>query len=160
MKTRIIGLALAFVAFLSPFVTLAAQIYLDPATGKFPPGVTFGVDVRLDNQGQCINAAEVDLAYPVNQIEAVGASDGDSILTLWVKQPTVYSNYGLISFVGGLPGGSCGRVSGDPSLSNKLATIYFRFPTTTALLASTTVLQNAQLAFLSSTRAVLNDGLG
>jgi hypothetical protein len=160
MKTRLIGFCLIFSALVSPFLAQAAQIYLDPATGKYPPGVTFGVDVRLDNQGQCINAAEVDLAYPANQLTAVGASDGDSILTLWVKQPTIYANYGLISFVGGLPGGYCGRVSGDPSLSNKLATIYFRFPTSSALIASTTILQNAQLAFLSSTKAVLNDGLG
>jgi hypothetical protein len=138
----------------------AAQIYLDPATGKYPPGVTFAVDVRLDNQNQCINAAEVDLSYPSNLLQAVGANDGDSILSLWVKPPTIYSDYGLISFVGGLPGGYCGRVTGDPSLSNKLATIYFRFPTSTASAPSSTLLQSANLSFVSSTRAVVNDGLG
>jgi len=160
MNRRFIGLVVVLAAFASPFLAQAAQIYLDPATGKYPPGVTFGVDVRLDNQGQCINAAQVDLAYPTNLLQAVGASDGDSILTLWVKPPTIYAEYGVVSFVGGLPGGYCGRVTGDPSLSNKLATIYFRFPTSSAAVAAATILQNAKLTFVSSTRAVLNDGLG
>ena len=155
-----ITFALTFLALTAvPFFAQAAQIYLDPATGKYPPGVTFGVDVRLDTQNQCINAAEVDLAYPANLLQAVAASDGDSIFSLWVKPPTIYANYGVVSFVGGLPGGYCGRVAGDPSLSNKLATIYFRFPTSTT--ASTgTPPQTAQLSFLTGTNAVVNDGQG
>jgi len=145
--------------FVGPILAHGAQIYLDPATGKYPPGVTFGVDVRIDNQGECINAAEVNLSYPKDQLEAVAASDGDSIFSLWVKSPTIYSDYGLVSFVGGLPGGYCGRVAGDSALSNKLATIYFRFPTSTAL-ASSSIPQPAQLTFLSGTKALVNDGAG
>ena len=144
----------------SPFFAKAASIYLDPATGQYPPGVTFAVDVRLDNQSQCINAAQVDLAYPANLLQAVGANDGNSILTLWVKEPTIYSNYGLVSFIGGLPGGYCGRVPGDASLSNKLATIYFRFPTSSAPVSTSTLLQSVHLSFESTTQAVLNDGQG
>ena len=111
MSKRLIGFGIAFAVFMSPLFAHAAQIYLDPATGKYPPGVTFAVNVRLDNQNQCINAAEVDLSYP-DLLQAVGASDGNSILSLWVKEPTIYANYGLISFVGGLPGvlrTRCGR---------------------------------------------------
>ena len=102
----------------------------------------------------------MDLSYPPSMLQAVGASDGDSIFSLWVKPPTIYSDYGLVSFVGGLPGGYCGRVSGDPSLSNKLATIYFRFPTSSSPVASTTILQSVHLSFISSTQAVVDDGLG
>jgi hypothetical protein len=160
MKKYLVGFSVGIAIFAGPFLAHAAQIYLDPATGKYPPGVPFAVNVRLNNQGQCINAAEVDLAYPTNLLKAVGVSDGDSILTLWVKSPTIYSNYGIVSFIGGLPGGYCGEVVGDPSLSNKLATIYFSFPTSTTAITSSTILQSAQLSFLSSTQAVLNDGLG
>ncbi len=142
-----------------PSLAQGAVIYLDPAAGNYPPGVTFAVDVRLDNQNQCVNAAEVDIAYPKDLIQAVDVSDGDSIFSLWVKDPTIYANYGLISFLGGLPGGYCGRVAGDPTLSNKLATIYFRFPTSTAI-TSSSVPQTADISFVSTTRAVLNDGLG
>lgn len=156
---RWISILAASVALFGPFVASAAQIYLDPATGKYPPGVTFAVDVRLDNQNQCVNAAEVDLSYPKDQLQAVAASDGDSILSLWVKPPTIYSDYGLVSFAGGLPGGYCGRVAGDTTLSNKLATIYFRFPTSTAAVSGT-IPQAAQLSFLSGTAAILNDGEG
>jgi hypothetical protein len=160
MKKYLAGFSFILSIFAVPLLAHAAQIYLDPATGKYPPGVTFAVNVRLDNQGQCINAAQVDLAYPANILQAVGVSDGDSILTLWVKQPTIYSSYGVISFVGGLPGGYCGRVAGDPSLSNQLATIYFKFPTSSTPLATSTLFQAAHLSFLSSTQAILNDGLG
>jgi len=159
MNPRIIS-AFMFAAALAALPALAhgAQIYLDPSTGKYPAGVTFGVDVRLDNQGQCINAAEVDLAYPKSILTAVGVSEGDSIFSLWVKDPTIYGDYGLISFVGGLPGGYCGRVAGDANLSNKLATVYFRFPTSTV--TSSSIPQTAVLSFESSTKAVVNDDLG
>jgi len=160
MKRHLIGFIVLFSAFAIPIFAHAAQIYLDPATGKYPPGVTFAVNIRLNSQGQCINATEVDLSYPANLLKAVGVSDGNSIITLWVNEPTIYSSFGLISFIGGLPGGYCGRVSGDPSLSNQLATIYFTFPTSTAGVPSSTLFQAAHLSFLSSTQAVLNDGLG
>ncbi|MGC9599419.1 MAG: cohesin domain-containing protein [Minisyncoccia bacterium] len=159
MKIKILAVLFPAVVMMGTGFAHAAQIYLDPATGKFPPGVTFGVDVRLDNGSQCVNAAEVDLAYPKNILDAVDVGDGNSIFSLWVKQPTIYEDYGLVSFVGGLPGGYCGRVAGDPSLSNKLATIYFRFPTSTAITSSSIPL-TASLAFESTTEAVLNDGLG
>ncbi|HVM76712.1 MAG TPA: hypothetical protein VMU07_00990 [Candidatus Paceibacterota bacterium] len=158
MKKLLAAAAVIIPAFF-PFATHAAQIYLDPATGKYPPGVTFGVDVRIDNQGQCVNAAEVDIAFPPNILHAVSASDGNSIFSLWVKEPTIYQSYGIVSFVGGLPGGYCGRVSGDPALSNKLATIYFQFPTSTAA-GSSTFAPSAALSFESSTIAILNDGAG
>ena len=143
-----------------PFFAHAAQIYLDPPKGSYAPGVTFPVAVRIDTTAsQCINAAEVDISYPKDLMTAVAANDGNSIFSLWVKAPTIYPQYGLISFVGGLPGGYCGRVSGDPSLSNLLATIYFEFSTSTAA-NSSTIPQTAYITFLSSTKAMLNDGQG
>lgn len=143
-----------------PFFAQAAQIYLDPASGKYAPGVTFAVNVRIDtNSSQCINAAEVDISYPKDLLQAVKASDGDSIFSVWVKEPTTYPDYGLISLVGGLPGGYCGRVAGDPSLSNTLATLYFRFPTSTVSGANAQP-QTAPITFLSSTKVILNDGNG
>ncbi|HUZ92974.1 MAG TPA: hypothetical protein VNG29_03175 [Candidatus Paceibacterota bacterium] len=156
-KHAVIAFAAVLALVAGPFCAQAAEIYLDPATGKYPPGVTFAVAIRLDNQNQCVNAAEVDLSYPKNKLQAVAVSDGDSILSIWVQPPAIYDNYGLVSFVGGLPGGYCGRVAGDPTLSNKLATVYFRFPTSTS---AATVAQIANLTFLSSTRAILNDGEG
>jgi hypothetical protein len=159
MKRSLVALLASASAFAMPFAAFAAQIYLDPAAGKYPPGVTFAVDVRLDNENQCVNAAEVNISYPKDVIQAVAASNGDSIFSLWIKTPTIYSDYGLVSLVGGLPGGYCGRVAGDASLSNKLATIYFRFPTSTSQ-NSSTLPRSAQISFLDGTRAILNDGAG
>ncbi len=159
MKRAIMLCAIGIGGFM-PFFAHAAQIYLDPPKGSYAPGVTFPVAVRIDTTAsQCINAAEVDISYPKDLMTAVAVNDGNSIFSLWVKEPTIYSQYGLISFVGGLPGGYCGRVPGDPSLSNLLATIYFEFPTSTAA-NSSTLPQTAHVAFLSSTKAMLNDGQG
>lgn len=157
MKRVVFTIGLFILSFCATSAARAAEIYLDPASGKYPPGVTFGVDVRLDNQGQCINAAEVDLAYPKATLIPIEASEGDSIFSLWIKEPTIYKDYGMISFAGGLPGGYCGRVSGDPSLSNKLATVYFQFATSTVASGVSTT---AQLSFLPTTQATVNDGLG
>lgn len=157
-RTHFFVAALLAALLLGPVFASAATIYLDPATGKYPPGVTFEVDVRIDNEGQCVNAVSVDLAYPKGALEAVDASEGNSILSLWIKDPTIYENYGLVSFIGGLPGGYCGRVAGDATLSNKLATVYFRFPTST--ITSSSLPQTVTLTLESSTKAVLSDGLG
>lgn len=160
MKGKIIAATVfALALWAGPASSKAAEIYLDPATGTFPAGVTFGVNVRIDTQGQCINAASVNLAYPKDELKAVAASDGDSIFSLWIDEPTIYSDYGLVSFVGGLPGGYCGRVPGDASLSNKLATVYFEFPTSTDI-SSATIPVAAELTFATGTEAALNNGLG
>ncbi len=151
--------AAAIIGGVAPVVSRAAELYLDPASGKYAPGVAFPVVVRVNTQNQCINAAEVEIAYPKGIIEPVAASDGDSIFSIWVKEPTIYADYGLVSFVGGLPGGYCGRIAGDPSLSNRLATIYFAFSTSTVP-ASSTPPRTAAITFMSGTRVTLNDGAG
>jgi hypothetical protein len=47
---------------------------------------------------------------------------------MWVENPVINETEHTITFAGGLPGGYCGRVSGDPSLTNIIAEFVFRSP--------------------------------
>jgi hypothetical protein len=151
--------------FLARFITLyvwvllvlpgtihAAELYIDPQEGTYSPGETFMVLVRLHNAGECINAANVELSYPTDILRAVDFSRGDSIFSMWAVEPLLDTTKGTVSFAGGIPGGYCGRIEGDPSLSNILGKAVF------------TVIggaeKKASIDFISSTRVYLNDGAG
>jgi hypothetical protein len=134
----------------------AARIYLSPSEGQLQVGGTLPIDVRLDNEGECVNAAEVYLRYPLETLVPADVSRGNSIFTLWVSPPEAKEDYGVVSFVGGIPGGYCGRIPGDPGRSNILATVIFKMNSSTPPGAAT----NASVGFLPETKILLNDGLG
>ncbi len=164
------GSAIIFVCcLLFPPLVEAATLYLEPATGQFQPGETFIVDIRIDTEGECINAVEANLSFSSDILKATDFSRGESILSLWVKEPTfsVVScgeadvSCGLVSFSGGIPGGYCGRIPGDPGTSNLLGKIIFRAPGMTIRETTQNGTQNyAKISFLESSKVLLNDGLG
>ncbi len=141
-------LALVFL----PFVVSADSIYLDPDAGTYGPGDTFFVNVRLDNGDDCINAAHVDIQYPKESVKAVDFSRGNSIFSLWVGEPKIDNDAGVVSFEGGIPGGYCGRIQGDPAVSNILGKLVFTVKNSDA---KTAILHPG-----ATSRAYLNDGLG
>lgn len=105
----------------------AANLYIDSEKATFSKDDTFRVQVRIDTDtGECINAAEVVLNYPEEVMEAIDVSKGESIFTLWVEEPQINKDEGRISFAGGIPGGYCGRIAGDPGLTNVIATLIFQ----------------------------------
>lgn len=135
-----------------PAASHAAVIYIDPETGTYGPGDTFIASVRLDNDDECINAAEVEIRYPTDRLRAVDFSRGGSIFSLWVQEPKIDLQKGSVTFAGGLPGGYCGRIQGDPALSNVLGKVVFSVIRTEA--------QAADITVAPSTHVYLNDGLG
>jgi hypothetical protein len=135
-----------------PFSASAASLYLDPDQGTYGPGDTFIVNVRLNTDGECINAADITLTYPTESLRAVDFGKGGSIFTLWVTEPKLDTEKGAVAFAGGVPGGYCGRIQGDPSLTNTIAKIVFTVTQTTA--------PNAKIAISGMSALYLNDGLG
>ncbi|MFZ2886885.1 MAG: cohesin domain-containing protein [Minisyncoccia bacterium] len=133
---------------LFPFSVSAAAVYFEPAEGIFGLGDTFIVNVRV-LPDECVNAAEVEIQFPPH-LRAVDFGKGDSILSLWVEEPLLEE--GRVRFAGGIPGGYCGRIQGDPALSNILGKIVF---TVTDVGPG-----SAQLNFSAQTALYLNDGLG
>ncbi|MCK5591824.1 MAG: hypothetical protein KAI72_07700, partial [Candidatus Pacebacteria bacterium] len=102
----VIALSFFLISFF-PFTSEAARIYLDPVSKEVNLNDTFLVNIRIDNEGECVNAVDIKIAYDNKAIGAVDFSRGESLLTLWVETPTIDHSAGIISFSGGIPGGYC-----------------------------------------------------
>lgn len=140
------------VAALLPHAASAASLSLEPATTTYGPGDTFIETVRVDNGQDCINAVNVEISYPTDTLRAVDFSRGDSIFSLWAVEPKIDTDRGTITFAGGIPGGYCGRISGDASPSDVLGKIVFTVASAKAPVA--------QIRFADGSKAYLNDGQG
>ncbi len=137
-----------------PLYTQAAILYLEPSQGQYHPGDTFMIEVRINTEGECVNAMEVYINFPPDILEAVDFSQGNSILTLWVKPPTIEPAAGIISFSGGIPGGYCGKILGSPGQGNLLGK---------AIIKIKNIGQKSKIAeikFSDSSQILLNDGFG
>ncbi|MCD5381109.1 MAG: hypothetical protein LR008_00865 [Candidatus Pacebacteria bacterium] len=148
-----------FVLVSLPTVTSAASLYIDPGMSSLNRGDSISMKVRLDTDeeaGECVNAADVVLTYSDN-IEPVDISIGSSIFNMWVEKPTINKVDRTITFAGGIPNGYCGRVIGDPRLSNILTEIIFRSPGFTVGGSDSTT---AVIEFTDASTAYLNDGRG
>lgn len=139
-------------ALLAPSLASAATLYVQPEKGTYGLGDTFIAEIRMDNEGTCINAASVDVSYSTDALRAVDFSKGGSILSLWIEEPAIDTEKGTVRFAGGIPGGYCGRVQGDPVLSNVLGKIVF-----TVVGASA---QRALVRIEPSSQAYIHDGRG
>lgn len=130
----------------------AARVYLDPDRGTFGLGDTFIMSVRLETEDECINTTSVTIEYPQETLDLVDFSKGKSMLTLWVDEPTPGEDVGKLVFSGGVPGGYCGRVEGDPAQSNILARVVFKVTQATQ--------KSAIVRVAPSSEVYLSDGLG
>ncbi len=138
----------------------AATLYLDPGTATLFRGdaITTAVRIMPDQaSGECINTADVVISYP-ESVQPVDVSIGRSILSVWVEDPVINKESRTITFAGGIPNGYCGRVQGDPGLTNVLADIVFRSPG--LQIGGGEGGDMAVIDFGPETRVYLNDGQG
>ena len=144
-----------FVLLSAPFSVFGAQIYIDPEHDQYAYSDIFSVPIRIDTQGECINAIDVAIAYDPTKARVMDVITGDSIITLWVARPTIDQESGRVTFMGGVPGGYCGRVDGDLGTTNTLARLMV-----SAADRSTNGVETVRLMVDPSTAATLNDGSG
>jgi len=97
-----VSLGILFCVFV-PVRAEASVLYLMPQSQTIYQGDTFLVEVRIDTEGEEINALELGLTFPPNLLEVVDFSKGNSILQLFAEEPKIQQ--GEISFVGGIPKG-------------------------------------------------------
>ncbi len=147
----IIALIVSFV-FL-PATTFAAVLYLEPSAGEYHQGDAFMVDIRVDTTEECINAVEAYLSFSPQALEAVDFSQGSSMLAVWLTSPKINQEEGTISFSGGIPGGYCGVLPGDPGKSNLLGRVAFRAKKTNQA-------RVAAVKFSDDSQVLLHDGAG
>jgi hypothetical protein len=140
-----------------PSLASAATLSLDPKKGSFGPGDMFVVTVRLSTEeGECINAATVAVDYPISLLKVTAISKGESLLTLWPDEPRADNEKGEVTFSGGIPGGYCGRVLGDPGKTDIVGKVVF----TVLPLPAGAKEESIPLSFASSTQVLENDGFG
>lgn len=137
--------------------TQAAFLYFDPLSADIYRGDIISLDVRIDtDEGECINTVDAVIQYEA-PIRAVDVSRGDSILNVWVEEPTINEENRTITFAGGIPGGYCGRIPGDPELTNVIATLVFRSPGFSVGGAKS---PTARISIADESQVLLHDGFG
>lgn len=162
MGMRFASLFALFAVCLFAVPAYAAQIYLDVEEEPYPRLDTFYVPVRIDTQGACVNAVEVEVSYDPQEISVRDIALGNSILTLWTDEPIVRrseggAELGKVYFAGGVPGGYCGRVAGDPGTSGILVELVVRgVPQALAIGETSTT----TLFLMPNTVAYRHDGSG
>ena len=155
MIRRSIG-GLLLVAILLPSAAEAARLYIEPVSPSLQMGDSEILSVRIDVDeatGECVNLVDATLHFPEG-VDPVDTSVGRSILRLWVEEPTIDADARTVSFAGGIPNGYCGRIAGDPELTNVVAEVVVRSQSEVS--ATTT----QDISFSDDTAAYLNDGQG
>ncbi|MEK7608473.1 MAG: cohesin domain-containing protein [Patescibacteria group bacterium] len=86
-------------------ITHGASLFLSPDDGSFTVQNTLTTAVILDTEGESVNAFELFIKFPPDKLQVVSPSTGQSIVGVWVDQPTFNNQTGRIEFKGGVPGG-------------------------------------------------------
>lgn len=146
---------------LAPFRIHAAELYFLPSTEKVGPGDSFYVDVMIDVE-ECINTVSAEIEFPSQYFSLADFFTGESILSLWIEKPETadlerLSRDGILKFSGGIPGGYCGKIVGDPGASNILGRMVFR---ATANFPEIAIDAPATINFSKNNQIFLNDGFG
>ena len=117
----------------------AAQILFEsPAAVSVGDNIT--VKIRIDTEGDSINAVDLGVIYPAN-LSVKNISKAGSVIQLWVKEPSHNGN--VIFLSGGLPGG----VKSSNAL---VATVVFEARS----------IGSGALGLSPQSAALLNDGAG
>lgn len=106
--------------FLGELVTKRATLFFAPDDGSFSIGDTISIDVMVESPNLAINVVGATLYIPNDQMEIVSVSNEDSIITLWVEEPSFSNKFNIVKFSGGTTREGGFRGSG------KVATIVVR----------------------------------
>lgn len=99
-------LLLPFPFLLFPSATHASTLFFHPQNEVMvEEGESVVVDVYLDTQGKSVNAVDAVLGFPQHIVEVVDVSRGGSVLTLWISDPVVDNQAGIVRLTGGIPAG-------------------------------------------------------
>jgi len=103
----------------------AAILSIDSDQGSYHEKDNFIVDIRIDTEDECINTVSVEIIFDSEILLVKDFSKASSIISLWLEEPEIINKEGKVVFSGGIPGGYCGILYGDPGESNLLGRIIF-----------------------------------
>lgn len=130
------------------FFCLKAQatiLYFESNFDEYYLNDIFLVDLKIDTQGEKINAAQIEINFSANKLNVVEIIKQESIFILWPQEPSFSNESGKISFVGGVPLGFEGK--------GKILSVAFK-------VISSKEKEIAKISFDENCIVLLNDGLG
>lgn len=138
---RIIKFSIFFIfSFLVTTPAFAARIFFEPANNVHEIGESFTINVRMDTQGENINAVDLTILYPpILEIKSISKSG--SVIQLWVQEPS-YTGAGVL-----ISGGSPGGIKSSNALIAKIT-------------AKARAIGDGAFQLTPSSSALLNDGEG
>jgi hypothetical protein len=148
--------------FTLPTYTNAAVLSLEPGAVQVAPGDTIVFKIKIDNEKDCVNAIETGLKFPKDLLNFKDFASGESMISLWIEKPAALdakkiNEIGEFKFTGGIPGGYCGKIPGDPGDSDMLGEAIFEVKNDALKTVQT---QSAQVYFLENSQILKSDGLG
>ncbi len=123
-----------------PLVSQSATLYFQPQAQTVYQGDSFIIEIRINTEGEEINVLEASLTFPPDLSEIVDFNKGNSILTLWPKEPQ--TQRGEINFLGGTSEG----FNGDGLI--------------TKIIFLGKEIGQAKINFKEDSKVLLNDGMG
>lgn len=90
-----------------PLPAKASVLFTSSAQENVYVGQSVVIDWLLNTEQQAINLVDFKLNYSTDTLELSEVSSGNSLVSLWVEEPTEVQS-GHISLVGGIPGGILG----------------------------------------------------
>src|SRR3972149_335420 len=109
----------AYTAFLLSGDASAAELFAMPQTGTHALNTTFSLDVKINSQGDSINAAQAHVTFPATILEVSSVSVSGSVFGFWPEEPVFSNANGTVDFIGG-------TVNGVSGASLQVLTIVFK----------------------------------
>lgn len=85
----------------------AAVVYILPGQGNFSRGETVSLDIKINSEGEGINAAQGKISWPAGILEFIEADKAASAFNFWLEEPTASGN--SLSFICGTAKGISGE---------------------------------------------------
>ncbi len=97
--TTIVGVLL-LCNFVFSHDAFAATFSFAPASGSYTVGSTISVGVYAGSSDKALNAASGIVSFPENLLEVVSISKNQSVISLWVQEPSFSNAAGTINYEG------------------------------------------------------------
>ncbi len=100
VQIKFLHVFFAFGFFCIPAISQAADLGFSPSTLSGTVSETFTVLVSVSSPGAAINAASGVVSFPTNTLEVVNVSKTNSVVDLWVQEPSFSNTEGTVNFEG------------------------------------------------------------
>ncbi|MEK7493855.1 MAG: cohesin domain-containing protein [Patescibacteria group bacterium] len=109
---KISGVFIFAVAMFSLFLfstsASAALLFAAPQSGTHALQEAFSISVKIDSQGDSINAAQARVTFPATILEVRSIDTSNSVFGFWPEAPLFSNENGTIDFIGGTVNGVSG----------------------------------------------------